>query len=157
LPDTIRLVRDKIKPEEAAAKAEIIPLKEGNEVYNIGVITIPRFYIDFEAMNKGEKDYKSTTRDVKKLITQLKSKGMDALMIDLRYNGGGSLQEAIELTGLFIPKGPVVQVRDTDNSVEVMNDEDDGTVFYDGPVGVLINRYSASASEIFSGALQDYK
>ncbi|RED97959.1 carboxy terminal-processing peptidase [Marinoscillum furvescens] len=157
LPDTLRLVRDKIKLEKSAAKGEIIPITEGNQQYQLGVITVPSFYLNFEDMNKGVKDYRSTTRDVRKLIDSLNVKGMDGLVIDLRYNGGGSLQEAIELTGLFIPDGPVVQVRNTDNSVEVMKDTDGGKVFYDGPLAVLTNRYSASASEIFSGAIQDYK
>ncbi|MFY0606952.1 MAG: carboxy terminal-processing peptidase [Cyclobacteriaceae bacterium] len=156
LPDTIRLVRDKIKLEKSAAKGEIIPLKEGNETYSLGVINIPSFYLNFEELNSGVKDYKSTTRDVRKIIDSLTNEGIDGLMIDLRYNGGGSLQEAIELTGLFIPEGPVVQVRNTDNSVEVMDDRDHGKVLYDGPLAVLTNRYSASASEIFSGAIQDY-
>lgn len=157
LPDTLRLVRDKIKLEKSAAKAEIIPLMDGNDTYNLGVVTVPSFYINFDEMNRGVKDYKSTTRDVRKLVDSLKNKGIDGLMIDLRYNGGGSLQEAIELTGLFVPQGPVVQVRNTDNTVDVMKDEDHGEVFYDGPLAVLTNRYSASASEIFSGAIQDYK
>lgn len=157
LPDTLRLVRDKIKLEESSAKSEIIPLNEGNQTFHLGVITVPSFYINFDEMNQGIKDYKSTTRDVKNLISDLQKKGIDGLMIDLRYNGGGSLQEAIELTGLFIPQGPVVQVKNTDNSIEVMDDKDGGEVFYDGPLAVLINRYSASASEIFSGAIQDYK
>lgn len=157
MPDTIRLVRDKIKLEKSAAKGEVIPLTEGNETFNLGVISIPSFYLNFDEMNSGVKDYKSTTRDVRKIIDSLSQQGIDGLMIDLRYNGGGSLQEAIELTGLFIPKGPVVQVRNTDNSVEVMEDEDNGKVYYDGPLAVLTNRYSASASEIFSGAIQDYK
>lgn len=156
LPDTVTLVRDRIKLEKSAAKAEVIPLQEGNDTYKLGVITLPSFYIDFEELNKGVKDYKSTTRDVKNLIADLKTQDVDGIMIDLRYNGGGSLQEAIELTGLFIPEGPVVQVRNTDNSVDVMEDKDHGNVFYDGPLAVLINRYSASASEIFSGAIQDY-
>lgn len=156
LPDTLRLIRDKIKLEKSAAKAEIIPIEEGRESYNLGVVTIPSFYINFDDMNKGVKDYKSTTRDVKHLIDSLKTRGIDGLMIDLRYNGGGSLQEAIELTGLFIPQGPVVQVRNTDKSVEVMEDEDK-KVYYSGPLAVLTNRYSASASEIFSGAIQDYQ
>lgn len=157
LPDTLRLVRDKIKLEKSAAKAEIIPLIDGNQTYNLGVVTVPSFYINFDEMNRGVKDYKSTTRDVRKLVDSLKVTGIDGLMIDLRYNGGGSLQEAIELTGLFIPQGPVVQVRNTDNTVDIMKDEDNGDVFYDGPLAVLTNRYSASASEIFSGAIQDYK
>ncbi|MEO9474671.1 MAG: carboxy terminal-processing peptidase [Cyclobacteriaceae bacterium] len=157
LPDTLRLVRDKIKLEESSAKAEIIPIIEGNKTYSLGVITLPSFYIDFEERGKGVKDYKSTTRDVKNLISDLKQQGIDGLMIDLRYNGGGSLDEAISLTGLFIPNGPVVQVRNPINMVDVHEDPDDGDVFYDGPLAVLVNRYSASASEIFSGAIQDYK
>jgi len=156
-PDTVILVRDKIKLEESTAKSEVLSISEGKKTYQLGVISIPNFYIDFEEMNKGVKDYTSTTRDVKKLITELQIKKVDGIMIDLRYNGGGSLQEAIELTGLFIPKGPVVQVRNTDQSIDIMEDEDGGNVFYDGPLAVLTNRYSASASEIFSGAIQDYK
>ncbi len=157
LPDTLRLVRDKIKLEEQEAKAEIIPIKENGKSYNLGVITIPSFYINFEERNRGVKDYKSTTRDVKRLITELEAQGMDGLMIDLRYNGGGSLDEAVELSGLFIPEGPMVQVRDMRNQVDKLNDPDNGDVFYKGPLSVLVNRYSASASEIFSGAIQDYK
>lgn len=157
IPDTIRIVRDKIKLEESSAKAEVIPIKEGSKSYNLGVITLPSFYIDFEERNKGIKDYKSTTRDVQKLITELESEGIDGLMIDLRYNGGGSLDEAISLSGLFIPSGPIVQVRDPLNQIDIHTDPDNGNVFYDGPLTVLVNRYSASASEIFSGAIQDYK
>ncbi len=157
LPDTLRLVRDKIKLESQAAKAELIPISEGNSTYKLGVITIPSFYLNFDELNAGVKDYRSTTRDVKKLITDLKEQGMDGLMIDLRFNGGGSLQEAIEMTGLFIPEGPVVQVRNTDQSVDKMDDNDGGQVFYDGPLAVMVNRGSASASEIFSGAIQDYR
>lgn len=157
MPDTIRLVRDKIKLESQAAKSELIPITEGNTTYNLGVITVPSFYLNFDDLNAGLKDYRSTTRDVKKLIEELKGQGMDGLLIDLRYNGGGSLQEAIEMTGLFIPDGPVVQVRNTDQSVEKYQDKDGGNVYYDGPLAVLVNRGSASASEIFSGAIQDYK
>ncbi len=157
LPDTLRLVRDKINLEQQAAKAEMIPITEGNTTYNLGVITVPSFYLNFEELRAGKEDYRSTTRDVRKLITELEQQGMDGLMIDLRFNGGGSLQEAIELSGLFIPGGPVVQVRNYDQSVDRMDDEDGGEVFYDGPLAVLVNRGSASASEIFSGAIQDYK
>ncbi len=157
LPDTVRLVRDKIKLERSAAKAEIIEIQEGRKSYSMGVVTVPSFYIDFEALHKGDKDYRSTTRDVKHLVDSVKNIGIDGLMIDLRYNGGGSLKEAIELTGLFIPDGPVVIQRNYDNSKEVMKDMDKGEVFYDGPLAVLTNRFSASASEIFSGAIQDYK
>ena len=156
LPDTIRIVRDKIKLEEQEAKAELIPITENGKSYNLGVISIPSFYKDFDALRAGEKNVKSTTGDVKKLIGELREQGMDGLMIDLRYNGGGYLDEAILLSSLFIPKGPIVQVRDVRNQVEVQRDND-GKVFYDGPLTVLMNRYSASASEIFSGAIQDYR
>lgn len=157
LPDTLRLVRDKIKLEDQAAKAEMIPITEGNTTYNLGVITVPSFYLNFDDLRAGIEDYRSTTRDVKNLITELKEQGMDGLLIDLRFNGGGALQEAIELSGLFIPDGPVVQVRNYNETVDRMDDEDGGEVFYDGPLAVLVNRGSASASEIFSGAIQDYK
>ena len=157
LPDTLRLVREKINLESQAAKSEMIPITEGNTTYNLGVITVPSFYLNFDELRQGKEDYKSTTRDVKKLITELEEQGMDGLMIDLRFNGGGSLQEAIEMSGLFIPEGPMVQVRNYDQSVDKMNDEDGGDVFYDGPLAVLVNRGSASASEIFSGAIQDYR
>ncbi|MEQ9008050.1 MAG: carboxy terminal-processing peptidase [Ekhidna sp.] len=157
LPDTLRLVRDKINLEQQAAKSEMIPITEGNTTYNLGVITVPSFYLNFDELREGKEDYRSTTRDVKNLITKLQEQGMDGLLIDLRFNGGGSLQEAIEMSGLFIPDGPVVQVRNYDQSVDKMDDEDGGEVFYDGPLAVLVNRGSASASEIFSGAIQDYK
>ncbi|PIB35144.1 tail-specific protease [Reichenbachiella sp. 5M10] len=156
LPKEIRLVRDKIKLEEQSAKSEIIPIYNGKETYNLGVITLPSFYINFEEARQGVKDYKSTTRDVKKIIEELQANDVDGILIDLRYNGGGSLKEAIDLTGLFIDEGPVVQVRGSDGSIDINRDED-SRVQYDGPVAVLINRFSASASEIFSGAIQDYK
>lgn len=156
LPDTLRLVRDKIKLEEQSAKAEVIPLSEGSETYRLGVITIPSFYINFDEARSGVEDYKSTTRDVKKLLEDLKAQSVDGVLIDLRYNGGGSLKEAIELTGLFIENGPVVQVRNSGGAIDVKNDTD-RSVQYDGPLAVLINRFSASASEIFAGAIQDYK
>ncbi len=156
LPDTVRIVRDKIKLEESTAQSEMIPVIENGETFKLGVITIPQFYIDFEEMHQGKEDYTSTTRDVKRLIAGLQEQGMDGLLIDLRFNGGGSLQEAVELTGLFIDEGPVVQVRDTYDSVDIYMDENEG-YYYEGPLAVLTNRYSASASEIFSGAIQDYK
>lgn len=149
------LVRDKIKLEEAAAKAEIKGIEKNGKVYRIGVIDLPSFYIDFDAANRGEKDYRSTTRDVKKLIAQMQKDGIDGLMIDLRDNGGGSLAEAVDLTGLFFDKGPVVQVRRTGGDISVHEDED-GKTLYDGPLAVLINQNSASASEIFAGAIKDY-
>jgi len=157
LPDTIRLVREKIKLEDEAASAEVLPITQAGKTYKMGVITIPSFYISFEDRNSGTQDYKSTTRDVKRLIDSLRNEKIDGLMVDLRFNGGGSLQEAIDLTGLFIPKGTVVQVRNMDQSVEQLDDQDGNKVYYDGPLAVLINRYSASASEIFAGAIQDYK
>lgn len=156
MPDTIRLVREKINLEQQAAKAEMIPIIENNKTYNLGVITLPSFYIDWEELREGKEDYRSSTRDVSNLITDLENQGMDGLLIDLRFNGGGSLQEAIEMTGLFIPEGPVVQVKNHDNTVDRMDDEDE-RIFYDGPLAVLVNRGSASASEIFSGAIQDYR
>ncbi|MBV6646371.1 MAG: carboxy terminal-processing peptidase [Cyclobacteriaceae bacterium] len=157
LPDTLRLVREKIKLEDESAKAEMIPITENTKTYKLGVVSIPNFYVNFEERNRGVKDYKSTTRDVKALIKDLKSQGIDGLLIDLRYNGGGSLQEAIDLTGLFVPSGPAVQVKNSDFSVDILSDDDNNQVFYDGPLAVLTNRYSASASEIFSGAVQDYR
>ena len=156
LPDTIRIVRDKIKLEEQEAKAEMIPITENGKSYNLGVISVPSFYKDFDALRAGEKDVKSTTGDVQRLIGELREQGMDGLMIDLRYNGGGYLDEAILLSSLFISEGPIVQVRDMRNQVDVQRDND-SKVFYDGPLTVLMNRYSASASEIFSGAIQDYR
>lgn len=150
------LVRDKIKLEESAAKSEIKSFEQDGKIYRIGIIDLPSFYVDFAAASRGDKNYRSTTRDVKKLITQLQSDGIDGLMIDLRNNGGGSLTEAVSLTGLFFDKGPVVQVHRSGGKVEVHEDEDSG-VFYTGPLGVIINQNSASASEIFAGAIKDYQ
>lgn len=152
---TITLVRDKIKLEDREAKAEIVPLTRNSRSFNLGVITLPSFYMDFEAYQKGDPNYNSTTRDVKALVEDLKKKDIDGLMIDLRNNGGGSLSEAIDLTGLFIKDGPVVQVKNSTNKIEVGADEDPSLI-YDGPLTVMINRFSASASEIFAGAIQDY-
>lgn len=154
-PKEIKLVRDKVTLEEQSAKKDIIEINDDNKGYRIGVITVPAFYSDFEAMQKGVKDYKSTTRDVRKLLKELKDQKIDGLVIDLRNNGGGSLQEAVQLTGLFIKDGPVVQVRNADGSIDE-NDDTDPELVYDGPMSVLVNRFSASASEIFSGAIQDY-
>ena len=155
-PVEISLVRDKIKIEEAAPSQEVMTIYRESKPYRIGVITVPSFYLDFEGLRKGDPDYKSTTKDVKKLLSSLGNDSIDAVLLDLRNNGGGSLAEAIELTGLFIPDGPVVQIKNTTGKVEVQEDEDD-KLYYDGPLAVLINRFSASASEIFSGAIQDYK
>lgn len=151
----IEIVRDKVKLEDQAAKSEIIMINNDGVDYKIGVIDIPGFYIDFEAQRNGDPDYRSTTRDVRKLLKELKNENVDGIVIDLRENGGGSLQEAIELTGLFIEEGPVVQVRNSNGKIEVGKDPDESIV-YNGPLAVMVNRYSASASEIFSGAIQDY-
>ncbi len=155
LPKEITLVREKVKLEEQAAKKSMLELLKDGKPYRIGVITIPKFYSDFEAQQRGEKDYKSTTRDVKKILAELKEEKVDGVIIDLRNDGGGSLNEAIDLTGLFIKDGPVVQVKNSDGSIEVGEDPDPNIV-YDGPLAVIVNRFSASASEIFAGAIQDY-
>ena len=152
---TVRLVRDTIKLDKQAAKSEIKTLRDSDgRERRIGVITIPAFYSDFEAARRGDPDYRSTTRDVRRLLGELHGK-VDGLVLDLRGNGGGSLQEAIDLTGLFIAEGPVVQVKHTRGDVEVEKDSDPEQV-YDGPLAVLVDHASASASEIFAGAIQDY-
>ncbi|MBK7377481.1 MAG: carboxy terminal-processing peptidase [Ignavibacteriales bacterium] len=155
LPKEITLVREKVKLEEQAAKKSMLELLKDGKPYRIGVITIPKFYSDFEAQQRGEKDYKSTTRDVKKILAELKEEKVDGVIIDLRNDGGGSLNEAIDLTGLFIKDGPVVQVKNSDGTIEVGEDPDPN-IIYDGPLAVIVNRFSASASEIFAGAIQDY-
>lgn len=155
-PKEIRLVREKIKLEEQRAKKETIEVSDNGRSFKIGVINIPMFYRDFEGARKREEGFSSTTSDVKKFIEELKTEKVDGIVIDLRDNGGGSLTEAINLTGLFIPKGPVVQVRESTGETEVYTDPDP-SVTYDGPMAVLVNRFSASASEIFAAAIQDYK
>src|SRR5690606_20178339 len=128
--------------------------KEGKQM-KLGVITLPSFYMDWEAYQKGDPNYNSTSSDVKKHIKEMQMQGINGLVLDLRNNGGGSLKEAVDLTGLFIKNGPVVQVKNSMKRTEVLEDEDN-SVIYDGPLVVLINRFSASASEIFAGAIQDY-
>jgi carboxyl-terminal processing protease len=152
---TVQLVRKKITMEEQSAKKSIIEVKDGAVKRRIGVISLPTFYQDFEARRKGDKDFKSATRDVARILADLKKEKVDNVLIDLRNNGGGSLTEAVELTGLFIDKGPVVQQRTGDGKIDVESDTQAGLA-WDGPVGVLINRGSASASEIFAAAIQDY-
>ncbi len=154
-PKEIKLVREKVKLEDQAAKSEILELNNGNKSFKVGVIKIPKFYNDFDGRRNGDSNFKSTTKDVKAILDTLMQKSVDGVVIDLRDDGGGSLQEAIELTGLFIKDGPVVQVRNSDGSVDVSEDPDPSIV-YDGPLAVLVNRFSASASEIFSAAIQDY-
>ena len=151
----ISIVRDKVKLEEQAAKKEIIEVRRNAKTYKIGIIDIPTFYADFKGMNAGNPDYKSTTKDVQKLLLELKEEEIDGLIVDLRDNGGGSLQEANSLTGLFIGLGPTVQVRNASGRIDVIRDHDPQLV-YTGPLVVLVNRMSASASEIFAGAIQDY-
>ena len=151
----ISLIRKKISLDKQAAKKSIIEVKDGNITHHIGVISLPGFYQDFAAHQKGDKDFRSATRDVSKLLEELKKAKVDSVVIDLRNNGGGSLTEAIELTGLFIDKGPVVQQRDSKGEISVESDTQPGLA-WDGPLGVLINRASASASEIFAAAIQDY-
>jgi carboxyl-terminal processing protease len=154
-PQEIVLVRDKIKLEDQEAKKKMVNYQKNGKNLKLGVITLPAFYMDFEEYQKGNPNYNSTTRDVRKLIKELQGEGMDGLVLDLRNNGGGSLAEAIDLTGIFIKNGPVVQVKNSANRVEVGTD-DDPAVVYNGPLVVLTNRFSASASEIFAGAIQDY-
>lgn len=151
----ITLVREKIKLEDQAAKKNVINYDAGGKSMKLGVISLPSFYMDFDAYQKGDPNYRSTTRDVKKLIQELKQENVEGIVMDLRNNGGGSLAEAIDLTGLFIKDGPVVQVKNSINKVEVGMDEDKSIV-YNGPLVVVTNRFSASASEIFAGAIQDY-
>jgi len=155
-PRVVELVRDKVILADSAAESDTLSITEGDKEYKVGVITIPKFYFDFEAMSKGDPNFQSTSRDVTRLLNELKSAGVEGIIIDLRNNGGGFLSEAISLTGLFIDQGPVVQVRDMDNKIKVENDFDSGVV-YDGPLAVLVNRFSASASEIFAAAIQDYQ
>ena len=154
-PVEISLVRDKVKLEEQAAKSKILEIDNNGIPYKVGVITIPKFYTDFEGTQSGDSDSKSTVTDVKKLLEDLKQKNVDGVVIDLRNNGGGALSEAIDVTGLFIDKGPVVQVKNDQGNIEVGSDLDPGIV-YSGPLAVLVNRFSASASEIFAAAIQDY-
>lgn len=154
--DLIKLVRNTIKLEEQAAKSSIIENIDGIGKLRIGVIDIPTFYRDFAAEARGEEDFRSTTRDVRRLLSELQNQAVDGVVIDLRQNGGGSLSEATELTGLFIDTGPVVQVKHANGRVEMETDLDEG-IAYDGPLVVLVDRNSASASEIFSGAIQDYR
>jgi len=147
--------RDKVVLEERAASSDTVEFEHEGKRYRLGIITVPSFYVDLNAQSRGERDYKSTTRDVRRLLSELEGAEVDGIVIDLRRNGGGSLQEAIELTGLFIKDGPVVQVRNSIGAKRVEMDPDPALV-YDGPLAVLVDRFSASASEIFSAAIQDY-
>ncbi len=149
----IVLIRDRVQLEEQSAKSQVI--EAGSNGEKIGIITIPTFYSDFTAKQAGDPNYRSTTRDVKKLLDELRTQDVQGIVVDLRNNGGGSLQEAYELFGLFIPRGPVVQIRSAGGRTDVRGDRDPD-VSWEGPMAVLVNRLSASASEIFAGAVQDY-
>jgi carboxyl-terminal processing protease len=154
---TISLVRNQVKLEEQAAKSKIVTIPRDGRDWSIGVIEVPSFYRDYRALSNGDKDYTSTTKDVKKLIEELEEKGIDGLIVDLRNNGGGHLTEATALSGLFIDNGPVVQLRSSNGRISRLDDPDPvPRVAYNGPLAVLVNRYSASASEIFAAAIQDY-
>ena len=152
--EIITMVRKKVTIEEQAAKKKIIDVHDGDRTLKIGVIDLPTFYQDFEARRRGDPNYRSATRDVAKLLGELKQDRVDGVIVDLRNNGGGSLAEATELSGLFIGKGPIVQVRDNRGRVE--EEDSDNARVWDGPLAVLVNRGSASASEIFAAAIQDY-
>ncbi|MDN5514554.1 MAG: carboxy terminal-processing peptidase [Pseudomonas sp.] len=151
----VTITREAVKLEEQAAKKKVLHLTQDGRDYKLGVIELPAFYLDFKAFRAGDPNYKSTTRDVKRLLDELQAEKVDGVVIDLRNNGGGSLQEATELTSLFIEQGPTVLVRNADGRVDVLADENKG-IYYNGPLAVLVNRLSASASEIFAGAMQDY-
>ncbi|WP_163650084.1 carboxy terminal-processing peptidase [Modicisalibacter sp. 'Wilcox'] len=151
----VKIVRDTVELEDQAASSEVVTVHRDDGDHRIGVIKIPTFYVDFDAWQAGEEDYRSSTRDVAKEIKKLKAQNVEGILLDLRNNGGGALQEANSLVGLFIDRGPTVQVRDARGRISLYGDTDSG-VAYDGPLGVLVNRLSASASEIFAGAIQDY-
>ena len=156
-PKVIKLVRDKIKLEEQAAKSSVVDVPGLDGTQRFGVIDLPTFYLDSAGLAQGLPDYRSTTRDVRRLLDELKSTdgGVDGVIIDLRGNSGGSLLEATQLTGLFIESGPIVQIKDSSGQVD-LNVDDDPSISYDGPLAVLVDRGSASASEIFAAAIQDY-
>jgi len=152
----IRITRDTVKLEEQSAKKEIVEVEYEGQIHRIGIIDLPTFYIDFEALQRRDPNYRSSTRDVQRLLDELKEEGVEGVVVDLRRNGGGSLSEANSLVGLFIRRGPTVQVRDADGNNVVQGDPNP-EIIYDGPLAVLVNRLSASASEIFAGAIQDYQ
>ncbi|SDO02007.1 carboxy terminal-processing peptidase [Vreelandella arcis] len=151
----VEITRDTVDLEDQAAQSEVIDVERDGTTHRLGVIEIPTFYVDFDAWQAGDEDYRSTTRDVAKEIKHLKSQNVEGIVLDLRNNGGGALQEANSLIGLFIDRGPTVQVRDAEGRINLYGDSEAGTL-YDGPLGVLVNRLSASASEILAGAIQDY-
>ncbi len=153
---TVSITRNTVRLEEQSAQSQVLTVNDGIADRRIGVVSVPTFYIDFKARQEGRPDYRSTTRDVRKLIDELKAEGVDGIVVDLRNNGGGSLEEASSLAGLFIRSGPTVQVKMARRDTRVQSDNDDGLIAWEGPMAVLVNRLSASASEIFAGAIQDY-
>ncbi len=153
----LALVRNQVKLEESAAKSEIITIDRDGRDFRVGVIEVPSFYRDYEAQQSGDPDFRSTARDVSNIIKELEKEGIDGIVMDLRNNGGGHLSEATQLSGLFINSGPLVQLRNTYGKIEVLRDPFPHKVAYSGPLTVLVNRFSASASEIFAAAIQDYE
>lgn len=155
IPKVVHIVRDKVKLEQQAAQHKIMKVKEGKHVRKIGVIDLPTFYLDFAGMQNNDPDYRSTTKDVKKIIDKFKAEGVQGVIVDLRNNGGGSLYEAIQLSGLFVDKGPIVQTKFSNGKIDVKRDVNP-TMAWEGPMVVMVNKLSASASEIFAAAMQDY-
>ncbi len=154
---TVKITRNTVKLEDQAVKKKIVTMERNSGgSYRIGVIDIPTFYIDFDAYQSGNKDFRSTTKDVRRILEEFRNEHVDGVIVDLRDNGGGALEEAKQLTGLFVESGPIVQVRDDRGRVRALYDPDPALV-YEGPLVVIINRISASASEIFAGAIQDYR
>ena len=156
IPENITLTREKVKLKNSEASGKIEKIKDENgKILKIGIIHLSRFYLDFEAAIRGDKDFKSSSRDVSNILTKFEKEGVDGIVMDLRSNGGGSLREAIQLTGLFIDKGPIVQVRNSKRRVSIKYDPDE-TIHYKGPLLVMTNKLSSSAAEIFAGAIKDY-
>ncbi len=154
-PRVVRINRGRVKLEDQAAQKAVFEVSDGKEIYKLGVINLPTFYVDFDAQRMRKMNYKSSSNDVTKLVRELMKEGVDGIILDLRNNGGGSLQEAVNLTDLFIDQGPVVQIRSPDDRINRHN-RSRFKALYSGPLVVLVNRLSASASEIFAGAIQDY-
>lgn len=152
----LAFVRNRVTLEAQAARKEVKTITRGDKTFKVGVIAVPGFYQDIAAQNSGDENFRSTTRDVRRLVNELKAENIDGLVLDLRGNGGGYLPEATALTGLFVDRGPIVQLKDTTGRLEVLDDPEPG-IAYDGPLAVLTDRFSASASEIFAGAIQDYR
>lgn len=155
IPHVVHIVRDKVKLEQQAAQHQIMKVKDGKHERKIGVIDLPTFYLDFAGMQNNDPDYRSTTKDVKKILNKFKAEGVQGVIVDLRNNGGGSLYESINLSGLFVDKGPIVQTKFSNGKIDVKRDVNPAMA-WDGPMVVMVNKLSASASEIFAAAMQDY-